>query len=164
MKTSTLLIARLGALLALGIGLAGCGPKPEGAAVADETLVTAITITGDDRMRFSPTRFVVERGTEFRLTLHNAGSMPKESMGHNLVVLRPGTDPNGFAASSMRHPATSYVAPELTARVVAVTPVLGPGEKHELVFTVPDEPGEYAFVCSFPGHTPAGMRGVMVVR
>lgn len=151
--------------LALVLFAAGCGKSadPQGGG-ADDAPVTAVTITGDDRMRFNPTRFTAERGATLTVTLHNIGVMPKESMGHNLVFLTPGTSPNGFAAASLRHPAASYVAPELKDRVVAFTPVLGPGEQHELVFTVPDEPGEYPFVCSFPGHTQAGMRGVMVVR
>lgn len=164
MTTSLRTVLRV-APLGLLFLVAGCGKSgdPKGGGAADAP-VTAITITGDDRMRFHPTRFTVERGATVTITLHNAGTMPKESMGHNLVVLTPGTDPNGFAASSMRHPAAAYVAPELKDRVVAFTPVLGPGERHELVVTVPDAPGEYPFVCSFPGHTPAGMRGVMVVR
>lgn len=164
MATSLVTLLRTGPLV-LVLLAAGCGKSagPKGGG-ADDAPLTSVTITGDDRMRFSPTRFTVERGATLTVTLHNIGTMPKESMGHNLVFLTPGTSPNGFAASSMRHPAAAYVAPELKDRVVAFTPVLGPGERHELVFTVPDAPGEYPFVCSFPGHTQAGMRGVMVVR
>ena len=34
----------------------------------------------------------------------------------------------------------------------------------EITFTVPSEPGEYPYVCSFPAHYVAGMRGVLVVQ
>jgi azurin len=46
--------------------------------------------------------------------------------------------------------------------VIAATKLLGPGENETLTFTAP-EPGDYQFVCSFPGHF-AMMRGIMVVR
>ncbi|MCC5023285.1 MAG: hypothetical protein J6386_11065 [Candidatus Synoicihabitans palmerolidicus] len=32
-----------------------------------------------------------------------------------------------------------------------------------MTFTVPSEPGDYVFLCSFPAHFMAGMKGVIVV-
>ena len=46
--------------------------------------------------------------------------------------------------------------------VIAATKLLGPGESETISFTAP-EPGDYQFVCSFPGHF-AMMRGIMVVK
>jgi azurin len=46
--------------------------------------------------------------------------------------------------------------------VLAATKLLGPGESETITFTV-DEPGDYQFVCTFPGHF-AMMRGIMVVK
>jgi azurin len=37
-----------------------------------------------------------------------------------------------------------------------------PGEKVEVVFTAPEETGEYGYVCTFPGHW-ATMTGTMRV-
>jgi azurin len=149
--------------LAAALLLTGCGPS-EPAVVPLEAPVTEITITGNDRMRFAPTAFTVERGQEITVDFRNVGSMPKEAMGHNLVLVRPGTNINGFAASGMAHPQRSYIAPTHEDSVVAFTPVLGPGETYRLVFTAPDEPGTYSFLCTFPGHTPAGMVGTMTVQ
>lgn len=153
----------LTASLATVLLLTACGPREPVVAPLDAP-VTEITLTGNDRMRFAPTQFTVERGREITVDFRNVGSMPKESMGHNLVIVRPGTNINGFAAAGMAHPARSYIAPAQDERVLAFTPVLGPGERYTLVFTAPDEPGEYPFLCSFPGHTPAGMVGKMIVR
>ncbi|HRI81285.1 MAG TPA: plastocyanin/azurin family copper-binding protein [Opitutaceae bacterium] len=172
MKTQTTPMTLPGLIRRSGIAAAvllsflatGCGPAKPPVKAAGSGPVTAITITGDDRMRFAPTTFTVARGTEITVTFDNIGSVPKEAMGHNLVILKPGTNANGFAASGMAHAARSYIAPELEDRVVAFTPVLGPKEKYKLVFTAPDEPGDYPFVCSFPGHTPAGMVGTMKVQ
>ena len=135
-------------------------------AAADTTipLVTSITITGNDRMQFDITRFAVPANTEITLVFDNIGRMPKEAMGHNLAILDKSMDPNVFSAAAIRHPTTEYIPPEYAHTVIATTAILGPGEKETLVFTSPSEPGEYPYVCSFPGHTPAGMKGIMEVR
>ena len=39
-----------------------------------------------------------------------------------------------------------------------------PGETAEVTFKVPAAPGSYTFLCSFPGHFVAGMKGLLVVK
>jgi len=123
-----------------------------------------IVITGNDQMRFAPTRFEVAAGSEVELVFHNIGTMPKAAMGHNLVILKQGTNATAFATASIAHQTTNYIAPDMMDSVLAYSAVLGPDERETLTFTAPTEPGDYPFVCSFPGHTPAGMVGVMVVK
>jgi azurin len=157
------------ALAAAAALLAGCGgdngnnarPAP---AQGSQANTGAIVITGNDQMQFSMKDFTVKAGTEVTITFRNIGRMPKEAMGHNFVVLTVGTDPMAFATAAMRHPRNEYVPPEMEDRVVAHTKVLGPGEEETITFTAPAELGDYPFVCSFPGHTPAGMRGIMKVE
>lgn len=170
MKTTSLKTYARPAVILATVALlgAGCGDQPPPAderAEADPAPapVTEITITGDDMMRFDPTEFTVRAGEEITLTFHNIGEMPKEAMGHNLAVLQATMDPGTFAAAAIRHPANAYIPPEYEDQVIATTDILGPGEIETLVFTAPPEPGEYPFVCSFPGHTPAGMKGIMTV-
>ena len=43
------------------------------------------------------------------------------------------------------------------------TKLLGPGEEDTISFT-PLAPGVYEYVCTFPGHTAAGMRGQITVK
>ena len=129
----------------------------------DSDIITSITISGDDRMRFGVTAFKVKAGSQVTVVFENQGKLPKQAMGHNLVILDKEVIPNTFAAASIRHPANEYLAPEYADRIIAATKILGPGESETLTFTAPTAPGEYPFVCSFPGHTPAGMRGVMTV-
>lgn len=124
----------------------------------------AITVTGNDQMKFSMTEFTVSAGSEVEIVFQNVGQLPKEAMGHNLLILTQQTDPIAFANASAGHPQNDYVAPELEDQVIAGTPILGPGESETLTFTAPEEPGEYPFICSFPGHAAAGMRGVMRVE
>ena len=152
-------------VLGLAIVLTGCGPAEPPAPVEPELeLVTAITITGNDRMQFDITEFAVPAGAEITLLFKNIGQMPKEAMGHNLAVLDKGMDPNVFAAAAIRHPRNEYIPPEYEDKVIATTKILGPGDEEVLIFNAPDEPGDYPYVCSFPAHTPAGMKGIMTVR
>ncbi len=124
----------------------------------------AIEITADDNMRFGRTTFEVDPGEEVTVILENVGSMPKESMGHNFVLLVMGTDKNAFSNDAIPHAGNAYIPPGREDEVIAATGILGPGEKEELTFTAPEIAGEYDYVCSFPGHTAAGMVGVMTVR
>lgn len=146
----------------MALMLSSCADKEAPPAVSVET-VSVLTIEGTDRMRFNPDRFAVKAGETITLTLKNVGTMPKETMGHNLVILQPGVSAIAFATAAVRHPDKKYIAPEYAAQVIAATGVLGPGESEVITFTAPAEPGDYPFVCSFPGHTQAGMKGVMTV-
>lgn len=140
------------------------GGESRSTTMADkDTPVSTITITGNDRMRFEPKAFTVKAGSEITLTFENIGRMPKATMGHNLAIIEPGVSVQAFADAAMGHPATAYIAPQYAHQVIAATAVLGPGESETLVFTAPAEPGDYPFVCSFPGHTPVGMVGLMTV-
>jgi azurin len=46
--------------------------------------------------------------------------------------------------------------------VLQATPLVNPNEKVTLTFTAPDKPGEYPYICTFPGHWRI-MQGVMKV-
>ena len=47
-------------------------------------------------------------------------------------------------------------------QVLAATPLVNPGQTFRLKFVVPDQIGDYPFVCTFPGHWRL-MKGVMKV-
>ncbi len=152
-----------GLWIVAGLGLLGCGQAETGDPAQRLEPVTSITITGNDRMQFDINEFAVPAGAEITLVFDNIGRMPKETMGHNLAILDKDMDPNVFATAALRHAANEYIPPEYEHKVIATTVILGPGESETLVFTAPDEPGAYPYVCSFPAHTPAGMKGIMYV-
>ena len=110
-------------------------------------------------MKFNAERIEVT-GTTIKLELKHVGSMAKEIMGHNVVILTPGTDALAWASVASGAQATEYV-PEGDAAVIAASKLLGGGDSDMLEFEGPG-PGEYPFVCSFPGHG-AIMKGVLVV-
>ena len=122
-----------------------------------------VIITGNDTMQFDKREFTVKSGEKVELEFKNIGKLPKIAMGHNLVILKQGISSLKFGQKVMSLGASaSNVLPEGSMEdVIAATKLLGPGESETISFTAP-EPGDYQFVCSFPGHF-AMMRGIMVV-
>lgn len=121
-----------------------------------------VRLTANDQMRFSTTRIHVKSGEKVKVELKNVGTLPKDAMGHNLVVLKPGTEVTAFAAKAMSAKATGYIPADAQDQIIAHTKLLGPGESDTIEFEVPG-PGTYAFLCSFPGHV-ALMNGQLVVE
>jgi len=128
--------------------------------------VKEIIIHGDDRMKFDIDAFSVSAGAMVTLTLEHTGNLPKQSMGHNVVIIDKGIEYMDFAADAAEGGAKAenhYVPESVLDQVVAYTELIGGGEKASVSFQAPTEPGAYAFLCSFPGH--AGlMHGIMTVE
>ena len=123
-----------------------------------------VTITGNDTMQFDKREFTVKSGEKVEIEFKNIGKLPKIAMGHNLVILKKGISSLKFGqkAMAMGANATNPLPEGSMGDVIAATKLLGPGETETITFTAP-EPGDYQFVCSFPGHF-ASMRGIMVVK
>lgn len=121
-------------------------PGLEDVAVSNE-----ISLEGNDLMQYNNTLFRVKAGETVKLHFKNAGEMPKESMGHNVVILQPGTDLPAFGGEAIKAVDAEYIPATFASSIVAHTKLLGPGETDDIEFTL-DGPGVYPFVCSFPGH------------
>lgn len=130
---------------------------------ADPAARTILIKAGDD-MKFSVTEIVAKPGEKLRIVLQSRGTMPKVAMAHNVAVLAKGTDLDAFINASATARTTEFIAPSFTSKVIATTRMAGNGETVEVTFDAPKAPGRYDYVCSFPGHYLAGMRGVLVVK
>ncbi len=116
--------------------------------------------TVPEKMLFDLKWFAVEAGKPVQLALTNPEAMP-----HNLVVGAPGSLKEiGTAAATMPMPsdlkAKAFV-PD-SPKVLYATNLVMEGQTARLSFTAPKEPGEYVFVCTYPGHW-VRMYGVMLV-
>lgn len=121
-------------------------PGLEDVAVSNE-----IALEGNDLMQYNKTLFRVKAGEPVKLAFSNVGEMPKESMGHNVVVLQPGTDLPAFGGEAIKAVDSEYIPATFASSIIAHTKLLGPGETDAIEFTL-DSKGVYLFVCSFPGH------------
>ncbi len=128
-------------------------PKATGALVK-------VVVNSDDQMRFDTDEIKVPAGSRVELTLNHTGSFPKESMGHNLVILSSGVDLNDYAQRAMSASDNNYVIEG--DEIVAGTDVIGGGESTTITFDAPAA-GTYQFVCTFPGHF-FNMQGNFIVE
>lgn len=161
-------------LFLLGLaGLLACG-APAGdqqtnnteesttAAAPEETpAVAKLEIEGNDQMQYNLKTLEVKAGQKVELTLNHVGKMTIEAMGHNWVLLKPGTDVAAFATASIAAKDNDYIAPDQMDSVIAHTKMLGGGESDTITFDAP-EAGTYTFICTFPGHY-ALMKGEFIV-
>ncbi len=118
-------------------------------------------------MRFDITAFDASPGQKVSVTITNIGTTPKFSMGHNFVLLNRTIDTGNVQASFLdkasMEASHDYVPPG-DKNVLAHSKLLGPGESEVVTFNAPYIPGEYLYVCSFPGHYSQGTKGVMTVK
>ena len=166
----------LSSILAL-LALSACAPKSSEevasskaesskvtAKPAVETVngVTTVRIEGNDRMQYTLTEFSVKAGDTVRIVFENTGQSAKAVMGHNVVVLKQAVNANAYAGKAAMARDTDFIPASEAESVIAHTKLLGPDESDTIEFVAP-APGEYVYLCSFPAHCFAGMRGVMTV-
>src|SRR5690554_5375906 len=123
-----------------------------------------IEVVGTDNMKFDVTTMDAQPGETIKVVLKVVSRIPKQAMAHNIVFLYSGVDMKAFVNASAKARDNKYIAPELEDQVLATTDLAGGGETVEVTFTVPKVPGDYEYVCSFPGHFYGGMKGVLTVK
>ncbi|CAN5225530.1 hypothetical protein BH23BAC3_BH23BAC3_28260 [soil metagenome] len=109
-------------------------------------------------LQFDMETIEVNSGSKIRLVFNN-----DDDMQHNVVIVQPGTaDEVGEEAMllGLQGPEMQYVPDN--DNVLFYTAILRPGMSESIYFTVPDIPGEYTYVCTFPGHHIV-MRGKLIV-
>ncbi len=146
--------------------VAAVTPLPAMQAFADDGNVAELSIEGNDLMRFNTDKLQAKPGQMVRLTLKNVGILPAQSMGHNVVILKLGESPFEFGADVNEQgglPANNFVPATLHDRVIAYTKIIGGGQTTSVEFRAPEEPGNYPFLCSFPGHA-GNMNGIVEIQ
>lgn len=171
--------------IALVFGLVACGGEETAEQTQDEAVddgVRTIEVIGTDNLRFAVAEpqdglvtggaagqnVILEAieaspGEELRIRLTTVSNLPASAMSHNLAILELGTDLDAFARASAQARDNAYIAPDMEDRVIVTTAMIGNGQSDTITFTVPDETGEYDYICSFPGHFSGGMVGKLIV-
>ena len=115
-----------------------------------------------ERMLYDLKQFEVRAGQPVKLEFVNP-----DAISHNLVIIRPGTEEavglevNRMIADPRQIEIGQYV-PETDA-ILFHTEMVPPNSDETLRFIAPKEPGNYPYICTFPGHWMI-MKGVMVVK
>ena len=112
------------------------------------------------RMDYDIKEFTVEAGKPVRLVFTNPDDKP-----HNLVIGEPGSLKEIGRKATLLGTTTKAKSRHYVPRMREVLhwiPVVDPHSTAELVFTAPDAPGDYVYVCTYPGHWTT-MNGIMKV-
>lgn len=100
----------------------------------------------------------VQAGSKIAFTFNN-----DDDMVHNVVITEPGmADDVGVAAMNLGLDADALEYVPKMDEVLFHTSMLQPDQMETIYFAVPETPGDYEFVCTFPGHH-FTMRGILQV-
>jgi len=135
-------------------------PEASSASSASDGMQEVVIQPVGDQMKFASEEFTVQSGSKVRLVMDNVATL--DAMQHNIVILSPGSDINTVGAAAIQAGPDNDYVPADNENILFYTAIAGPGEQTVVEFTAP-APGEYPFICTFPGHYSL-MKGVMIVE
>ena len=112
-------------------------------------------------LKFNTDRLEAKAGEKLAIVLINDDPT---GMMHNLAIITPDSSQTVIAAAMSMGASgmEKNFIPEIP-ELLASTPQVGPGMKYTLYFEVPEETGDYHFICTYPGHGLI-MQGVFAVE
>ena len=124
-----------------------------------------VTVDSTDQMSFNTKAIEIDKSCKtFTVELTHSGSLPKNVMGHNLVISTE-ADMQPIATDGLAAGIDKNYLKDGDTRVIAHTKIIGAGEKDAVTFDVSklkaDE--KYGFFCSFPGHI-SMMKGTVTLK
>jgi azurin/glucose/arabinose dehydrogenase len=123
-------------------------------------VITVHIASVPERMQFDVKKFTVKAGQPVKLVFANP-----DAMQHNLVIVKPGAlEEVGVAGNEMAKDPEGIkkdFVPK-SDKVLHATKLIDPQATVTMRFKAPDAPGNYPYVCTFPGHWVI-MNGVMEV-
>lgn len=139
------------------------GPErpPSGAGstttAGDEPTLPPMTVTGTatdtieltsegSTLQFLPDRISAAAGTRVLLRYENGGDLP-----HNFALFRSDEAIDRAVSAAYEAEASGYVPPSAGGELIAYSPLISPGQTAEMELVVPP-PGQYTYICLFPGH------------
>lgn len=131
----------------------------EAPAKPDKVIVLGVI---KDVMKYDKTLLTAKAGTVLQIILKNT-----DHMQHNFLLIKPNTSEKvGLEADKL---AQSHAGSNIRLmyvpkmpEVLYATPLVNPGQSYTLTIKVPSTPGDYPYICTFPGHWRI-MNGVLQV-
>ena len=125
-----------------------------------------VEIETNDQMKYSVTSINAKPGEKLIIRLVSKGTMPKAAMGHNFVLLKDTANVQTFANDAVMAPPASLYIPAARKGDVLFSSkkLLGPGETEDIPVTAPAKAGSYPYLCTWPAHFAAGMKGTLTVK
>ena len=131
--------------------LAACGSTTSGATAAG----LKVSSPGE-QLAFAPSTLEATAGAQVTVTYTNGSTAQK----HTWVLVKGGDD---IATKVNDAAAANGGAVSPGSDVIAGTKLVDGGGSETLSFTAPAA-GSYTYLCTVPGHYPAGMKGALIVK
>jgi azurin len=144
--------------LASALALTACGGGGGGGGGGGEGANLNVSTAGE-ALQFAPAALSATAGQQAKVTFKNGSAAQK----HNWVLVKGGddvaqkVDDAGAAAGE----AASYIPSD--PNILSSVKLVNGGESGTASFTAPAA-GTYTFLCTFPGHFTAGMKGTLTVK
>lgn len=150
------------------VALAACVPGLQAQAKDTQKAGTGsarvIQLTGTDAMSYGLATITAKPGEPLKVVLKVTSSLPPEQLKHNFVLLKPETDAMAYAMAAVMAKETGYMPVAHKDKVLVSTEMAAGGQEVSATFKAPAKPGTYPYVCTFPGHFFAGMKGSLIVK
>ena len=123
----------------------------------DLTTIRIATIV--EKMKYDTPELTVKAGKKIKLTFANPDFMP-----HNIVLVNPGKrDAIAMQAIGLGAEGFKVGFVPKNKDILWASKLIDHGKEEVIEFTAPTTPGDYPYVCTFPGHHLL-MRGVLHVK
>lgn len=151
----TLFVTARKGFYSIAMKVAGAGFKGSDAPQGNLAEITISSIK--EKLVYDLKSFTVRSGQQVKVTFKNPDYPP-----HNLLFVKPGqADVVAKMAVEMGADGFAKQFKPVTDKILWGSTMLDHGQSEVISFTAP-EPGDYPYVCTFPGHAQL-MRGVMKV-
>ena len=134
------------------------------AAVAQAAAPRVVKLKATDAMQYDVKRIEAKPGEQLEVQLSAVSNMSKQEMAHNFVLLAKNAPVDALVMEAAMARGSDYSPASKKSFILANSTLAGGGETVKVTFNAPKEPGEYLYLCTFPGHYLAGMKGVLVVK
>jgi plastocyanin len=146
-----------GVALASALALAACGSSGGGGTEAGGANMNIST--AGEALQYAPAALNATAGQQAKVTFKNGSAAQK----HNWVLVKGGDD---VAAkideqAAAAGEAAGYIPSD--PNILSSVKLLNGGETGTASFAAPPA-GTYTFLCTFPGHYVAGMKGTLTVK
>lgn len=110
-----------------------------------------------NQMKYNVIQIKANPNTKILIKFYNNANM--DIMKHNIIVLNDESKIDEVGEAALKAPNNVPNHPS----IIAASDLIGPGESTELVVNIPNKPGIYPYICTFPGHYQV-MRGEIIVK
>ena len=134
--------------------------KQKSGILSDTPELTTIRIgTLVEKMKYDTPELTVKAGKKIKLIFTNPDHLP-----HNIVLVKPGKlEAVATAAVNLGAEGFKVGFVPKTDDVIWASKLIDHGKEQVIEFTAPAKPGDYPYVCTFPGHHIL-MRGMLHVK